>query len=267
MTKLTVSPQATYPKKRIAERKIAMALKKAFKATKSDVLPKLVKKYKAVMEVHRKALHDETNYVLNELNLDDWIALVPTLSTAMGDVRQAAGKQTLTQLKVDDTDLFDKVNEDAVKVAKDRAAEMVGMKYVNGKLVPNPSAEWAITEATRSGIKDLVTTALTDGLTPAQLATKLQEDFLFSDYRSEMIARTEIATAHVDGTLDAWKASGLVKGKRWLVGTQEVCDECEDNESDGTIGLDEDFSSGDDAPPAHPHCACVLISSLLEDNE
>ena len=37
----------------------------------------------------------------------------------------------------------------------------------------------------------------------------------------------------------------------------------------GAIGLDEDFPSGDDAPPAHPNCVCdvAAITSKDDDNE
>ena len=36
------------------------------------------------------------------------------------------------------------------------------------------------------------------------------------------------------------------------------CDDCEDNADDGAIDLDDDFTSGADAPPEHPNCQCSL---------
>ncbi|HWR15156.1 MAG TPA: phage minor head protein [Terriglobales bacterium] len=271
--KITVSPAATYPKKRKAERAMARTLKKMFKGTKKDALPDMVEAYRRVMEEHRvsKAIGGERDHILDELDLDSWIAEIDALSGSVSDVQVEAAKRALTALKVsDDDDLFDKVSELAVQAAKDRAAELVGMKWDGDKLVPNPSAEWAITEATREGIRDMVETALTDGLTVDEFAKKLMDSYMFSDSRAETIARTEIARAHVDGTMEAWKASGLVTGKRWLTGSEHDdgsdCD-CADNEDDGVIDLDDAFSSGDDAPPAHPNCVCVLVTSLLDSAE
>lgn len=77
-----------------------------------------------------------------------------------------------------------------------------------------------------------------------------------------MIARTEIAKAHAEGNLVVWKQSGVVGGKRslWMgeIGSNSA-DPCEDNASVGVIPIDEAFPSGDDGPPYHPNCRCVVI--------
>ena len=49
----------------------------------------------------------------------------------------------------------------------------------------------------------------------------------------------------------------IVDVKRW-VAEPDACEICQDNEDDGWIGDDEVFSSGDDSPPAHPHCKCEI---------
>jgi hypothetical protein len=64
------------------------------------------------------------------------------------------------------------VNEAAVAWAKDRSAELVGMKYVDGELVPNPRAEWSIEETTRDTIRDLVTQATEEGWSMDDLADR-----------------------------------------------------------------------------------------------
>lgn len=261
---VSVSGSATTPAKRKAERAVAIALKKQFKTTKENVVPKMVKKYKAIIEKHRKGLNDEADFVLKQLDLTDWVELVETISGPLGDAEQDAAKRALTSLKITDTDLFDKVSETAVSAAEDRAAELVGMKWNGDKLVPNPSADMAITESTRNGIRQLVVKSLTDGLTVDEFANELESSYQFSNLRAETIARTELASAHVQGTLTAWKSSGLVEGKRWLLGSEHpgIEDECDENEADGVIDLDDVFSSGDDGPPAHPNCVCAVVSSL-----
>jgi SPP1 gp7 family putative phage head morphogenesis protein len=125
----------------------------------------------------------------------------------------------------------------------------------------------SITESTRDGIRKLVVSALTDGLTVDELSTALEDAYQFSDVRAETIARTELGNAHVEGTLTAWKDSGLVTGKRWLTADDDVDDECGDNEAEEVIDIDDLFSSGDDGPPAHPNCRCVLVSSLKPPSE
>ena len=266
---ITVSPAASHPVKRKAERAAAMALKKVFKATKKQSLPKMLAQYKKILTEHRKGLNDESNYVLSELNLDSWVELANLLSDPLSSVQQESAKKALTQLGITDSEIFDKVNHDAVAAANERAAELVGMKIQDGELVPNPSAEMAITESTREGIKQMVVTALTDGDTVDELAQKLEDSYQFSDLRAETIARTELGRAHVDGTLTGWKASGVVFGKRSLLGSEHesdgIDDECDDNEADEVIGLDEQFSSGDFGPPYHPNCVCVLVADLTEE--
>jgi hypothetical protein len=75
--------------------------------------------------------------------------------------------------------------------------------------------------------------------------------------RADMIARTELNGAYndamltsareVDGAMKTWDPDG------------EACEEiCTPNVDQGAIPVDDDFESGDDAPPGHPHCDCSL---------
>lgn len=77
------------------------------------------------------------------------------------------------------------------------------------------------------------------------------------DSRAETIAKTELADAYNQAMLSSAKESGDLL-KTWNL-DGEGCEEiCQPNAEDGAIGLDEDFSSGDDAPPAHPNCDCSI---------
>lgn len=80
-----------------------------------------------------------------------------------------------------------------------------------------------------------------------------------SRYRATMIARTEMVAASNQGLIEAFTQAELEE-YRWLTAEDERVDEiCGENEEVGAIGLGEAFPSGDDAPPAHPNCRCVLI--------
>jgi hypothetical protein len=170
------------------------------------------------------------------------------------------------QLELHDTDLISKVNAIAEKYAQERAAELVGMKYDGeGNLVENPSAEWAISDMTRDKIKRIVTeafegeTRMSDVVAKIQQALEEDEAAIFTEDRAKMIANTEVAHAQAGGNFEVWKKSGMVETVKWTVSADEPCDECAENE-DEEVELGEEFPSGDERPPAHPNCRCVLVA-------
>jgi hypothetical protein len=66
----------------------------------------------------------------------------------------------------------------------------------------------------------------------------------------------------------AYKESGVVSGKEWLLGSEhDQDDECDDNVAAGVIALDDSFPSGDDEAPAHPNCVCDVLPVLAEEAE
>lgn len=151
------------------------------------------------------------------------------------------------------------INDYALDYARTRGAEMVGMKWVDGKLVPNSSARWAITEETRTGVRQLVTTAIQDSWTIDKLTQELENAYAFSPARAELIARTETRLAHSLGEIAGWAESGVVSKKIWLTAEDDrVSADCVANGDQGAIDLDEPFSSGAEAPPNHPNCRCVI---------
>jgi len=107
----------------------------------------------------------------------------------------------------------------------------------------------------------------------------LLEEAGFDENRAQTIARTESARAYTDGQNAAWEASGVVKGKTWLV-SPFACEFCEaaakefgeksvgvtdafyergatiTGASGATMALDFDDTSG---PPLHPNCRCSLL--------
>lgn len=168
---------------------------------------------------------------------------------------------------------YDQLGMDAEEVpsvadwASDRAAEMVGKKWVDGELVDNPNAEWAITEGTREMLQSVIASSIDEGATMDELADNLADSFGFSPERAEMIARTETAMADSAGQMAAYKESGVVQGKQWTTSQDDlVSEECNANEAAGVIPLDDLFPSGDDAPPAHPNCRCAIVAVLMPED-
>jgi hypothetical protein len=213
-------------------------------------------------ESERKALIDR---ILSELDLSGFSVLAPDAQDLYEGVVMAAGKEALLQVGIaeDEIDLFNQVNEFASKFAAARGAELVGMKYDDeGNLVVNPDPKWAITDGTRELLRAQVGQAIDEGWSSKQLADAVKESYAFSDARAENIGRTEIARAQARGTLEGWKASGVVTGKQSLLASEhDVDDECDMNREAGVIPIDQDFPSGDPCEPYHP--ACLLPETIV----
>lgn len=210
----------------------------------------------------------DASKIADELSLDSFTDVVDDISDSLGDVFIDAGENAFASLDINDDELFGLVSEDARSYADARGAELVGKKWVDGELVDNPNAEWAITESTRDGLRTLIESAYSDGMTPANLAKEIQQSYLFSSDRAKLVARTETARASIQGSLAGWKRSGVVEGKSSILSDDhDLDDECDENEDAGVIAIDDDFPSGDDGPPYHPGCNCALVAELVDEGD
>jgi hypothetical protein len=280
------------PATKACEEGIASAIERWQKASKASLLAQALEQFKGRAELfHTLPTHaaahkaDATDVVgsdaeakaLLQQALDEITEQLETsagLVTLYGDVSGLLEAMTsdgaveaLVQIGMDNAPdvTLDLVNEQAVQWAQERAAEMVGMKMVNGELVPNPNAQWVITSLQRDQTAALVVEALKSGWSNDELASSLGDLSGFGADRAMLIARTETAMADVQGNMTAYRASPSVAGKEWILGS-EACDDCVENNEAGVLGLNDLFPSGDDAPPAHPNCRCDILPSLIEDD-
>jgi hypothetical protein len=197
-------------------------------------------------------LSAKVDRLLKELQLAGLEATREEAAALLAKAAQNGGLAALTQIDFEDRALVNQVNKLAVEWAENRAAELVTK----------------ISEATRDYLRADVTQAVEEGWSTKQLGQALQENFGFSEGRGEMIARTEIAAADVQGNLMAYRESGVVQGKEWIRGSEEYpCDDCEGNAAAGVIPLEDVFPSGDTGPPAHPNCVCDVLPVLAEQGE
>jgi len=74
--------------------------------------------------------------------------------------------------------------------------------------------------------------------------------------RALTIAITESSRIQNLAAIDTYKELGLEKYEWSATGT--ACDICAVNDEE-IVEIGEPFDSGDDAPPAHPNCRCVLL--------
>jgi SPP1 gp7 family putative phage head morphogenesis protein len=185
-------------------------------------------------------------------------SVVGALKATLSGVAQDSASLGLEQvLPTADEAKYTSVRASAATWADQRAAELLTSDGDGGDLIM----------ATRNLIRGTIAEALDSGQTFDQLADTLSDAYAFSPQRARVIARTETAFADMQGNLEGWKGSGVVKQKVWLISNEEnVCDDCQQNADAGPIGLDDTFPSGDDMPPAHPNCDCD-VAPLVADAE
>jgi len=250
-------------RERGAVKKSRMKLKKLFADFFTSMAVSVAKQVNSL----KKMDESEINDLLAQLDLSDFTELVGDIDEILSALAEDGAAVALLQIGIkDDQSIVNQANEHATAWASYRSAEMIGKKWVDGDLVDNPNAKWRIDETTRDLLKSSVTQAMKEGWSNDTLAAEIKDSYAFSDDRAEMIARTETATADVQGNMIAYRESGLVTGKVWITANDDaVSDDCAMNGEAGEIPLDDAFPSGAFEPPEHPNCRCDVIPVL--DNE
>lgn len=203
------------------------------------------------------------------------IGVIPNPSSIPGITPEGAvdvtteGSPVILEVGVTDPGaIVNQVFQNGIEYARQRAAEMVGKKWVGDVLVENPKAIWRIDEATRNEIQEIIAEAFENGTKRADVVTAIQRAGAFSRERATLIANTEIGTANSMGALAGYKAmrdEGVNLKKKWIA-DEDPCPICIANEDQGPIDLDEEFQGGVQAPLQHPRCECVLSAAVIKDN-
>lgn len=208
---------------------------------------------------------------LNKADDDPWKKFLDSLETVdfedlddddLADTLKAVNKDTqkraLAQVGVNSSsELTGQINKSALEYSRLRAGELISPK---GLLI----------SATKEMIKTTLSEGIAAGLSSEKIAVTLQEAYAFSPERATLIAMTESARANSYGALDGYmkaKAAGVVVRKSWVMRDEHACDVCQENEAQGAIELEEAFSSGDQAPTAHPHCHCVIVPVIGDPSD
>lgn len=239
------------------------ALKQKLRSVKAQVLGEYDKIRKADDE------ESEIERILKGIKID-WSDVAQEVDPLLVQMARDGVKAAADQLNVDIGVSTDLANKRAEKWAHERAAELVGMKWVDGELVDNPNPAWSIADSTRDMIRSDVATAIEEGWSNDKLAAALEENYAFSPERAETIARTETAAADVQGNVEAYQAAqemGIRLMKKWITADDDkVSDECRENGEQEPIPMDDEFSSGAMWPPQHPNCRCDILP-LVEDQD
>jgi len=207
----------------------------------------------------------------DDIDLSAFDAIIEMAPRIIEPVGVDASIRTVKQLGLFDNDqLVDQVSQRAVDYARERAAELVGKRVLaDGTVVDNPRAEWRIDTTTRDEVRRIISQGLEDNIGHDDIADQIEASFTFSPERAEIIANTEIAMANSQATLDSYHEARDVAGvkvkKEWQA-DEDPCEDCIANMDAGAIELEDEFPSGDDAPPAHPNCECVLLP-VVDDED
>lgn len=105
-------------------------------------------------------------------------------------------------------------------------------------------------------------TALAEGLARGSTREDIADDISYivgNDERAMMIAGTEMTNAVVQASLDLYRDSG-VEMVEWL--SADPCDDCQENEDQSPIGIDEEWRNGE--PPVHPNCMCDIAPYVVD---
>lgn len=220
--------------------------------------------------VHKSQADDEkVRHILAALDLSGFDVVAEDTQEILESITADGAVRALLQIGADDAKLTQVVNDRAVWWAKEHSAELVGKKWSGEQLVESEN-EYSITNSVRDGLQRLVSQAEEEGWSNDHLSAEIEDMYALSDKRADLIARTETAFADANGNMIAYQQSGLVTGKEWILGSEhgpDEEDECNDNEDQGVIPLDQPFASGDQVPPAHPNCVCDFLPVLAEEQE
>lgn len=250
------------------EKAYAAALASTFRQVGSKVAEQVEHRLKQhPMKKIAKADDDEdidwdyAGQIAAGVDLSGLKVVVDNIEDLGASVSGETGRQALAQIGYkDNSDLVNLVDQRAADWAKTRAAQLVSI-----------GGDKNIVDSTQNMIRQIVYDGIMQGKRTSEIAEDIAdiESYPFSDERASLIARTEISSAHSQGALIGYKVArddGVAVKKEWdTSGNETVCDECQDNEDAGPIDLDDEFPSGDDATPAHPECACVLVPFIDED--
>ena len=146
------------------------------------------------------------------------------------------------------------------------AAELRSEASLGQSVVSEYLRENSLSKLT-GGINETTTQALRDSLaadyeavaTYGEIVQGIRDVYAgFQETRADMIAQTELNDAYNQGRLAM--ANDLdMDEKAWDADGTEACEDiCQPNVDQDWIPIDDDFDSGDDAPPAHPNCDCGI---------
>lgn len=193
------------------------------------------------------------------------VALEKVVVTQTGIIMQDAAVQTVKDLGLNK--VLPSINvqtTSAIEYLEAHAAELVS----------------GIDDTTRATVKRIIVDGAKSGKNYGQVSEELKAQFdIFKvgkpqqhiRSRAEFIATNESRVAYETAsysTVNSIEDEGIEMQKRWVtVGDNRVSEGCADNESEGWIGVKEEFGSGHLYPPRFPSCRCDVEYQRKSDSK
>lgn len=178
------------------------------------------------------------------------VAIVDELTPEIEKAFKDAGIYGVAQVGINGSagkDITKQLDPLAAKYAEERGGELIK----------------DLADTTIEDLRSVLEQGVEDGLSTDELADQIDELGAFGEARADMIARTELAMAHVEGNVEGWRQTGEVSGKRSILGDlHDKEDECDDCADAGVVDLEDEFIPGYDFPPYHPNCVCDIVPVL-----
>lgn len=233
---------------------------------------------------------DADNRHVDSIVLDVQTYLQPVIERDLSTALGKAGQITLTMLHQRRqfsmlVGSFDLNDEDALAFVRKYAGQMITgitedvRASIRALLTQSFSARIDVRATARllpdligltgrqsSAVAKYYASLIDSGSYGADRAVQLAQDYSgrLLQQRAEVIARTETIRGANEGVNEGFaqaQEQGLLDDsaqKEWIATEDEItCPECDDLDGE-TVGISEQFSSGDDAPPAHPDCRCAI---------
>jgi hypothetical protein len=244
------SPAVTNMGKYVDRRSPALArrLRKELKSWAKKISDVLVKEYGKIA----KADDDVVKKLIAQLKAGGMAEdLLDKLAPFMKDSFKRGSSVGLSQVGISATrSIVNQMDEKALEYTQSHGAQLIK----------------ELSDTTLDDMQRVLGRAIENGFSTDDLADAIMDSSAFGEARAEMIARTELGFAHVQGNVEGWRESGEVVGKQAILGdlhdVPDICDECADV---GVVGMDDDFVPGYDYPPFHPNCICDVIPILSEE--
>lgn len=213
------------------------------------------------LKLKGNSLEDEIEDLVDDLPFKKELtnSIVASMSVGM----DRGGKTIVKKLKLGKFGVvWSLKNKEAIKFLKDKRTLELSNKKGN------------IDDTTKTRITEIIYQAAKSGQSyqkTAKLIAEQGQAGVFSQARSQLIATRETRLAYEVGNripIDDFQTKYPDREilKRWsTVNDDNVTDECQANQDEGWIGLDEPFDSGDEIAPRYgnPRCRCAIEYKIL----
>ena len=205
--------------------------------------------------------------VRRPINMAEIMALF-IAGVEMAKLRELAGPTIEEFLRLAGQDALKQVGVDALfDIANPKVVEWVKQKSLN--LVTT------VHETSKAKLQSMLAQAVDEGQTIQEISKNIGGLFDgFADYRSTRIARTEVISAHNNGSIEGYKQSDVVEGKEWLATFDDATRDTHADADGQVVALDASFNlggmlmqyPGDPAGDAADviNCRCTVLPVVKE---